>query len=97
MRVRLNPWFRMSMDTLKLGFEAGEVINLRMAKAAFGGAAAETEARLMVTEKAKAVLDAQMVLAASAMSGKGHLGPARALALYRRRVQANQRRLTRKA
>jgi hypothetical protein len=27
------------------------------------------------------------------IAGEGHLAPARALALYRRRIQANQRRL----
>jgi hypothetical protein len=47
----------------------------------------------MVSEKAQAVLDAQVVLATSVMSGQGHLAPARAVALYRRRVKANQRRL----
>ena len=93
MAARRNPWFSLSMDAMALGFEAQSVIGLRMAKAAWGGPAAQDEAQLMVSEKAQAVMDAQVVLATSLLSGQGHLGPARAMALYRRRVKANQRRL----
>jgi hypothetical protein len=89
-----NPWLSLSMDALRLGFESQSVIGLRMAKAAWGGPAAQDEARLMVTEKAQAAVDAQFVLAKSLLSGEGHLAPARAMALYRRRVRANQRRLS---
>jgi hypothetical protein len=88
-----NPWFSLSMDAMRLGFEAQSVIGLRLAKAAWGGAAAQDEAQLMVCEKTQAAIDAQVVLATSLLSGQGHLGPARAVALYRRRVKANQRRL----
>ncbi len=93
MTARRNPWFTLGMDAMRLGMEAQSVIGLRMAKAASGGTAAQDEAQLMVSEKAKAAVDAQMVLAKAVMSGEGHLGPARAMALYRRRVRANQRRL----
>jgi hypothetical protein len=93
MAARRNPWFSLSMDAMCLGFEAQNVIGLRLAKAAWGGVAAQDEAQLMVSEKAEAALDAQVVLATSLLSGEGHLGPARAMALYRRRVRANQRRL----
>jgi hypothetical protein len=66
-----------------------------MIKAAMGGEAAQREATLMVTEKAQAIVDAQLVLAESVLAGQPHLGPGRAVALYRKRVQANQRRLGR--
>ncbi len=95
MTVRRNPWFSLSMDAMRLGFEAQSVIGLRMAKAAWGGAAARDEAELMVAEKTQAAVDAQFILAKSVMTGEGHLGPARAMALLRRRVKANQRRLSR--
>jgi hypothetical protein len=93
--ARRNPWFSLAMDAMRLGMEAQSVIGLRMAKAAWGGIAAQDEAERMVAEKAKAAVDAQMVFATSLLTGQGHLGPARAMALYRRRVQANQRRLLR--
>lgn len=88
-----NPWFALSRDTLMLGLESQSVIGLRLLKAAMGGEAAQQEATLMIAEKAHAVIDAQMVIAESVMTGQPHLGPARAVALYRKRVQANQRRL----
>ena len=88
-----NPWFDLSRDTLMLGLESQSVIGLRFLKAVPGGEAAQQEATLMVAEKAQAVIDAQMVFAKSIMTGQPHLGPGRAVALYRRRVQANQRRL----
>lgn len=93
MRNRMNPWLALSRDAMMLGLESQSVIGLRLLKAAMGGEAAQKEAGLMVAEKAQAVVDAQMVLARSALAGEAHLGPGRALALYRRRVQANRRRL----
>ena len=93
MTARRNPWLSLTLDAMRLGMEAQSVIGLRMAKAAWGGTAAQDEAELMLSEKAKAAVDAQMVFATSLLSGQGHLAPARAMALYRRRVQANQRRL----
>jgi hypothetical protein len=83
------------MDALNLALEAQSVIGLRMMKAAWGGAAARDEACLMITEKAKAAMDAQFLFVSSLMAGQGAIAPARAVALLRRRVQANQRRLTR--
>ena len=47
----------------------------------------------MISEKTRAALDAQLQIGMSAMSGRLDLAPARAIALYRRRVRANQPRL----
>jgi hypothetical protein len=88
-----NPWYDLSRDTLMLGLESQHVIGLRLLKAVMGGEAAQLEVALMVAEKAQAVIDAQFLLAESAFAGEPHLGPGRAIALFRRRVQANQRRL----
>jgi hypothetical protein len=90
-----NPWFSFSHDAMMLGLEAQSVIGLRLLKAAMGGEGAQRETTLMFTEKAQAMVDAQFVLAESALAGEPHLGPGRAVALYRKRVQANQRRLGR--
>jgi hypothetical protein len=95
MSARLPRWLTLPMDAFQFGLEAQSVIGLRLLKAALGSAGAHDEARLMITEKTQAALDAQLVMATSAISGEGHLGPARALAIYRRRVRANHRRLTR--
>jgi hypothetical protein len=88
-----NPWLSFAADAIRLGLEAQDVIGLRLIKAAWGGVGAREEAILMVVEKSKAAWDANAVITRSLMAGEGHLAPARALALYRRRVHANHRRL----
>jgi hypothetical protein len=93
MKSALNAIVELTANTARLGMEAGEVISLRLIQAAFG-VAAHDEAQLMITEKAQAAFDAQFLIAGSVMAGEAHLAPGRAVALYRRRVQANRRRLT---
>jgi len=95
-RRHYNPWIALGADMARLGVESSGVIGLRMMQAALGAPGAQAEAVLMVSEKAKAAVDAQFLLARSVMAGQAHLAPSRAVALYRRRVQANRRRLTRK-
>jgi hypothetical protein len=96
-RRRHNPWMDLSADMARLGMESSSVIGLRMMQAASGSADSQKEAVLMVSEKAKAAWDVQFLLARSLLAGQGHLAPSRTVALYRRRVQANHRRLTRKS
>jgi hypothetical protein len=93
MARRNSSWFGLSMSAMQLGLEAQGVIALRMMKMAAGGAAAEAEVQRMISEKTQAALDTQLQIGKSAMSGRLDLAPARAIALYRRRVRANQRRL----
>lgn len=76
-----------------LAVESGAVVGLRMLKAAQGGPTWPAEARLMVREKAKAAMDAHTLLVTSVLTGTGSSAAPRALALYRRRVKANRRRL----
>lgn len=90
-----NPWLKLSLDTFWLGAEASQVIALRMAKLAAGGSEAAAETERMMSEKVTAALAAQTQLVLGAMSGSAHAGPARAVALYRRKVRANRRRLAR--
>lgn len=94
MRGPWASWSKLWTDTAMMGVEAQQVIALRMWKAAMGGAAAVGEAERMVTEKAQAAFDAQRIIASSAMAGAPHLAAERAVALYRRRVRANRRRLS---
>lgn len=89
-----NPWLRLSLNAFQLGAEANSVVALRMMKMANGGAGAATEARLMVSEKIQAAIEVQSQLAIGVMTGAAaHIGPAKAVALYRRKVRANRRRL----
>lgn len=91
--ARRKSWTRLSIDAWALGFEASAVIGLRTLKLAAGGAAADEEARRMVSEKVQAGMELQR----RALTGGLGSGPAamtaKALAHYRRKVRANRRRL----
>ena len=97
MKPPRNPWLDLSVDAARLTCESGQVIGLRLALAARGGPDAQAELGRMVSEKARAAVDAHFMITSSLLNGEAHLAPARAVALYRDRVQANQRRLTRRA
>ncbi|WP_312163463.1 hypothetical protein [Phenylobacterium sp.] len=92
-----NPWLKLSVDTFWLGAEASQVVALRMMKLAGGGTGAAAEAQRMVTEKVAAAMAAHTELTLGAISGSPHAGPTKAVALYRRKVRANRRRLAREA
>jgi hypothetical protein len=91
-----NSWFELAADSWRLGLQAQTVVGLRLVKLAAGDAAAMAEAQRMVTEKVLAAAEAQANAAAAVMTGQGHLAPKRTLALYRRKVGANRRRLSRR-
>jgi hypothetical protein len=84
--------FRIGFDIWALSFEAAAVVTLRSMKLAAGGAEAQAEAGLMVSEKVAAMADLQ-----ARQFGAGLQTPAaatrRALSHYRRRVRANRKRL----
>jgi hypothetical protein len=81
----LQSWFSLAL----LSAEAQHVIWLRSLKLAAGGAAAEAEASLMVTEKLAAAADAALSLSRGASLDAIVKG-------YRKKVRANARRLSRR-
>src|SRR5579871_1113399 len=89
-----SSWLDLSADVARLSHEASDVIGLRIEVASRGGPGAHAELCRMFSEKAVAAVEAQLVVAGSVLIGEAHLAPARTLALYRQRVQANRRRLT---
>jgi len=96
MRRKMPNWTRLLTDSVKLGVSANHVIALRMAKLARGDAAARAESKLMLDEKVKAAIDANIETARSIMTGQGHLAPTRALSVYQKRVHKNLSRLSKK-
>ena len=88
-------WMDLALGAIAAGVEAQQVIALRLAKLAQGGPAASDEARLMVDEKVSTTWRVQQEAALSVMTGRGADAPARALIAYRRKMQANRRRLLR--
>jgi hypothetical protein len=93
MAARRDPWLGLGADLARLGMEASAVAGLRMFHLASGAGDAPREMALMVSEKAHAAWDAQFLVAKSLMAGRPDLAAQRTVALYRRRVQANRRRL----
>ena len=78
-----NPWFNMAM----LAAESQAVIALRMMKLFGGGAAAEAETQLMLSEKVTAMNEANASLLAGASADS-------VVSDYRRKVRANIKRLS---
>ena len=92
---RRNPTFwDLSLDTFTLGLEAQQVIALRLAKFATGGDPHGHEAQRMIFEKAEAAVDAHIGMVHALTTGTVELAPCRAIAIYRRKVRANRRRLS---
>jgi hypothetical protein len=91
-----NEWCALSLQTARLGWEAQGVIALRLMRLAAQGSGSQTEARRMVTEKVAALVEAQAAAAAATIKGgKSHRAAKKIVGVYRKRVRANRRRLTR--
>jgi hypothetical protein len=85
----------LTLDAFVLGIEAQQVIALRMAKFALGADPHGHEARRMVTEKAKAAMEVHLDVVQAMATGDVAGASGRVLAVYRREVRANRRRLSR--
>jgi hypothetical protein len=88
-----GSWLSLTFDLWRAGFEAQQVIALRLAKLALGGAAATTEMNRMVGEKMTAAVEAQSAAAAALLTGNAAKIPSRTVALYRRKMRTNRNRL----
>ena len=90
-----NPWLSLSLNAWRLGLESQTVISLRLLKAAGGGSAAAREAEIILAEKTAAALALPVQMMSAGLEAIGPAGPSRAVAHFRRKVRANQRRLLR--
>jgi len=93
----LNPWLALTFKAMQLGFDAQNVIALRMMRFAVGGARAQNEARHMVVEKVAAGVEAQGTAISGIIAGrKDAVIAGKVLRTLRKQVRANKRRLSRK-
>ncbi len=83
----LVPWLRLASDATLLAIEAQTVIGIRLGQIAMGRGT-PAEAQLMVTEKMLALAEAAVTIATGGSAHKVVKG-------YRKKVQANSRRLRR--
>lgn len=96
MTKREIGWPKLMGGAFALGLDAGKVVGLRLAKLGRGGPAARRESMRMVGEKVKAAFDASAIATRSIATGEAHRAPERVLALYRKRVATNSKRLSKK-
>lgn len=93
----LTPFgfWTLGLDLAQLASEAQAVVALRLARFASGDERSGAEVVRMVSEKMMALGEAHMHVASAAASGQlGDVGP-KVVSLYRKKVRANQRRLSR--
>jgi hypothetical protein len=82
-----QTWLSLMIEMAALAGEAQQVMLLRAAKFATGGAAAQAEATRMMSEKVFAAMEASVTLAFGG-------SPRKVVRRYRSHVRANARRLT---
>jgi hypothetical protein len=92
--MRRNAWLFAGYNLWALGMESAMVMTMRGLKVAAGGAAAEAEMQRMVSEKMQAGLDLQALALRGALGATLPELVSKTTKHYRKRVRANQRRLT---
>jgi hypothetical protein len=91
----LNPWLAFSFQAVRLGWEAQNVMALRLMRLAGGDAPGQSEAHLMVTEKVAALTEAHIAGTTAAVKGGNGLNVAKkVMSVYKKRVRGNKRRLS---
>ena len=91
----LIPWLALTFKTMQLGFDAQNVVALRMLRFATGDARAQTEARRVVAEKIEAAAEVQGAAISAIMTGRKDAVVAGKV-LRAKRGRANKRRLSRR-
>ena len=92
----LNLWHAY-VRAAQVGWDANVVVAMRLMRLAVGGALAQREAQRMVAEKVTAIAEAQAAAITKMIMGGGMaVATKSASAVYRRKVRANRRRLTRR-
>ena len=89
-----TAWLRIGVDTWALGLKAARVVGLRGARIAAGGPAAGVETWLMLSEKWQSAVEVQCDLLLRGPGSTPVIATRRALAHYRRKVAANDQRLS---
>jgi hypothetical protein len=88
-----QDWFSLAAQMWLTTLEAQQVMALRTAKMLRGGAEAGPEMRQMVEEKIEAAVKAHQSGLEMMLAGNGGQIPRKTVSHYRRKIQANRRRL----
>lgn len=91
-----SNWLELSARAVRLGWDAQNVIALRLMRLATSGTQGHSEVERMVAEKFAALAEAQAAGAAAVLTGRnGHRVTKKVLGVYEKRVRGNRRRLSR--
>ncbi len=89
-----HAWMNLTWNAMRLAIEVQQVMALRMLRLSLGGRLADRESALMVSEKLNAAWLAGYKAMLAAARGRGPTAISNEMVTgYRRRVQANRRRL----
>ena len=89
-----HSWFTLAFKAAQLGFEAQNVVALRLMRLAAGGTIGQIEAKRMVREKCSALAEAQRIATSGAVARRPpDVVAGKILRTYKKRVRANKRRL----
>jgi hypothetical protein len=93
----LNPWIALTLKAMHVGFDAQNVIFLRMMRLSAGGPRGQSEARRMVFEKIAASVEAQAAAVSGVIAGRDEaVVVGEVIRGLQKRVRANKRRLSRR-
>ena len=92
-KTAMFPWATMAFQSTMLAMEAQQVIAMRLTKMALGGPDVQREAELMVSEKLETMVEGGQMMMMAALGGKSD-GADKVVQLYRKKVQANRKRLS---
>ena len=93
----IAAWSALAFDSWALAWESSAVIGLRLAQVAGGGSGTFSEITLMASEKISAAMELHASLVAAGLATTPLESAQQTVRLYRRKVRANRRRLTRTA
>lgn len=89
-----KTWLAIGLDAWNLAAESSWVIGMRLARMAQGGARAQREAQLMVSEKVASGMELGMAFASGQLGHSPEAITGATISHYRRGVRANHDRLT---
>ncbi len=89
-----SSWLRLSLDVWQASLEAQQVIGLRLSLVAGGSDGVLAELGRMAAEKMSAAVEAQHAAVVAALTGNAVLIPLQTVAIYRRKMRANRKRLS---
>jgi hypothetical protein len=91
----VESWFSLTCKFAGLGFEAQNVVVLRLMRLAAGGTSGQAEATRMISEKISALGEVRRTGTTAVIAGRpANVVAQKILRIYEKRIRANRRRLS---